>query len=537
MQVIAQAHEQYKQANRAALVEAAKSLAQTLGLLAGTFALGAGVLWYVAREGRANPAIATAGLLGTAVAGGWTLVRSIDAKQDVDLWLHLNSGERRAHFTTSMFTAQAEAMTRLSTVWADNAIAANAWQLQQWQQSQISRPLPQTLDAQAAPVATVPALPPLYDLAADLGQHPQSAIIAGVPGAGKGMVVSNALRHLKARYPNITIFVIDPKADPKESGYWEGIGATVRRCRFLGADADDCALWLLKRLEEFAAIQGPKLMVFDEGSAAIATLKLAHKDIKAMGRLKAFIAHISSMGDSGETWLWLMAQIIHVADLGMSGGFRGIFRAVGIVSPKNRYALQSFLATDFVPMPDGGMPEIETLMNSSPVGRAFFDGKSNQWVPMPRLQNWSGYDRDTRQALPGANVPATLTTTPEALSLERAWENSPDLPVSCPMESSQVVGWMDWLRGRGETTVRDCQQFAPGRCVWMPMARPLLLRLSANCLLTWQVLGRGWLQLGIPYSPLIPRAFQLVASVSKRANYGRFRWLQLRLQTGYSGHP
>ena len=244
--------------------------------------------------------------------------------------------------------------------------------------------------------------PEPVDLAADLGQNPQSAIIAGVPGAGKGMVVSNALRHLKARYPNITIFVIDPKADPKESGYWEGIGAIVRRCRFLNADPDDCARWLLDRLEEFANIQGPKLMVFDEGSAAIATLKLAHKDIKAMGRLKAFVAHISSMGDSGETWLWMIAQIIHVSDLGMSGGFRGIFRAVALVSPKNRFALQSFLGTDFVPLPEGGMAEIETLMNDSPVGRAFFDGKSNQWMPMPRLQNWSGYDRDTRQEIPHA---------------------------------------------------------------------------------------------------------------------------------------
>ena len=455
MHLIQNAHAQYKDANRNAMVEAAKSMGQTLGLLAGTVALGAGALWYVAREGRANPAIATAGLLGTVVAGGLAAFRAVDAKADLDLWLALNNGERRAQFTTGMMNAQAEAMTRLSTVWADNAIAANAWQLQQWQQQRtpmaIAQQQPPTVDAQAVPVATVPALPPLYDLAADLGQNPQSAIIAGVPGAGTGMVVSNALRHLKQRYPNITIFVIDPKADPKEAGYWDGMGATVRRCRFLNADPDDCALWLLKRLEEFAGIQGPKLMVFDEGSAAIATLKLAHKDIKAMGRLKAFISHISSMGDSGETWLWMMAQIIHVADLGMSGGFRGIFRAVGIVSPKNRYALQSFLSTDFVPMPDGGMTEIETLMNSSPVGRAFFDGKTAQWVPMPRLQNWSGYDRDSRQALPGTNIATTPPTTPEAIALERAWDASPDMPadgIEPPQKrlESKLTKLMDYLK-------------------------------------------------------------------------------------------
>jgi hypothetical protein len=362
-------------------------------------------------------------------------------------------------------------MTRLSTVWADNALAANAWQLQQWQQSQTPRALPQTLYTEAVPVATVPALPPLYDLAADLGQHPQSAIIAGVPGAGKGMVVSNALRHLKARYPNITVFVIDPKADAKESGYWDGLGAAVRRCRFLNADPDDCALWLLKRLEEFAAIQGPKLMVFDEGSAAIATLKLAHKDIKAMGRLKAFIAHISSMGDSGETWLWMMAQIIHVADLGMSGGFRGIFRAVAIVSPKNRFALQSFLATDFVPLPDGGMAEIETLMNASPVGRAFFDGKNNQWVPMPRLQNWSGYDRDSRQALPGATVEIDPPSNPDAQALERIWNASPTVEKR---PESKLTKLMDYLKRNASESPKTRRQIQLNWAVNNEVTAPLL---------------------------------------------------------------
>ena len=464
MQIIQDTHADYKAANRSAMVEAAKSVGQTLGLLAGTVALGAGALWYVGREGRANPAIATAGLLATGVSAALTMARSIDAKQDCDLWLHLNSGERRAQFTTGMFTAQAEAMTRLSTVWADNAIASNAWQLQQWQQAQTPRTMAATPELEAVEVATVPALPPMYDLAADLGQHPQSAIIAGVPGAGKGMVVSNALRHLKARYPNITIFVIDPKADLKEAGYWDGLGATVRRCRFLNADPDDCALWLLKRLEEFAEIQGPKLMVFDEGSAAIATLKLAHKDIKAMGRLKAFISHISSMGDSGETWLWMMAQIIHVSDLGMSGGFRGIFRAVGIVSPKNRYALQSFLSTDFVPMPAGGMPEIETLMNASPVGRAFFDGKTAQWAPMPRLQNWSGYDRDSRQHLPGTEPVTPPKMTEEQRQLQRMWDapmGAGPAPAASPFDATTTFHWMQWLEQQQSVAVRDCQRNAP----------------------------------------------------------------------------
>ena len=124
-------------------------------------------------------------------------------------------------------------------------------------------------------------------------------------------------------------------------------------------------------------------------------------------------------------------------------GIEALAHTIPITHLANKHQ-QSFLATDFVPMPDGGMDEIETLMNSSPVGRAFFDGQTVQWVPMPRLQNWSGYDRDSRQALPGANMPVTAPTTPEAFALERVWEKSPDMPsAKCP--ESKLTKLMSYL--------------------------------------------------------------------------------------------
>ena len=466
MQVIQSAHAQYKRANRSAMVEAAKSVGQTIGLLAGTAALGAGALWYVAREGRANPAIATAGLLGTAVAGALTAARAVDAKQDVDLWLALNNGERRAQFTTGMFTAQAEAMTRLSTVWADNAIASNAWQLQQWQQSQTPRPLPQTVEAEAVPVATVPELLMSYDLAQDLGQNPQSAAIIGVPGAGKGMLVSNAIRHLKQRHPSINIMVLDPKDDPKERGYWEGFGATVCRFKFMGKDPDTCALWYLDRLEQFANMPSPKLLIGDEGTALIATLENATPKLRAIGRHKAFISHLASMGDSGETWFWLMAQSANLKDLGISGGVRSIFRAIALVSPKNKNAVEALLSTDFVPLPEGGKAGVYRLMELSEVNRAFYDGKVDRWMPSPRLQNHSGYDRDSRQALPGANVATPLPTTPEAQTLERIWNDSPDFePEPKQRPESKLTKLMDYLERNASTA---------------PLPRRRLLRNWAN---------------------------------------------------------
>ena len=278
-----------------------------------------------------------------------------------------------------------------------------------------------------------------FDVTYDLGTHPQSALIAGVPGAGKGMIASNAIRHMKAQRPELTVMVIDPKADQKESGYWAGVANVVERLAFAENDPDDCATWLLLKVQQFQSLPTPKLLVMDEGAVIVQFLKLAHKDIKAMGRLKAFIAHISSMGDSAESWLWFITQMVNVDDLGISGGFRSIFRAIAVVAPKNINAVNAFLATTFVPMPSGRMEEIMSLMKQSPVNRAFYDGKSNQWYLMPELENHSGYDRDSRTYLKGKLPQVKTPDTNPRESLEKLFQDTPALPTAPAIELIESV--------------------------------------------------------------------------------------------------
>jgi hypothetical protein len=270
---------------------------------------------------------------------------------------------------------------------------------------------------------------PVYDVAKDLGENPQSAIIAGVPGAGKGMITSNALRALKAKSPEIKIMVIDPKADPKEKAYWEGV-CDVYRPRAFGAPTatpEDNTEWLLLRINEFKEMKGPKLLVLDEGLMVCQTLKLAKLfdyqttpdgkekavPIDAFGIFKNFLTYISSLGDSSDVWLWLVTQVINAGDLGISGGMRSIFRAIGIVSPKNRHAVNTFFATGFVPYPPGGLPGAYRLMDESPVGRAFYDGKLDKWMSMPELTNHSGWNRDKR-----ASTNAKATNPPCAKEMQ-----------------------------------------------------------------------------------------------------------------------
>ena len=280
---------------------------------------------------------------------------------------------------------------------------------------------PQPIAPASAPIAaTLPITqiqaPAPYDLADDMGRHPQSSLIAGVPGAGKGMLISNALRAIKKHNPHVKIFVIDPKASGKEAGYWSIADHYFALNFEKAASIEDAAEWFMARLTQFKQFEGPKLLVIDEGATALATLRLAkvyeyrttpggkEQQIKVdmMGQFKMFLTHVSSMGDSEDNWMWFVSQIINCDDLGISGGQRSIFRGIGLVSPKNRKAVDNFFATGFVPLPKGGKDEVYRLMAESPCDRAYYDGKTDQWASSQPLENHSGFDRDSRTFV-GAN--------------------------------------------------------------------------------------------------------------------------------------
>jgi hypothetical protein len=91
----------------------------------------------------------------------------------------------------------------------------------------------------------------------------------------------------------------------------------------------------------------------------------------------------------------------------MSGGVRANLRVIGLVSPKNMTAVEALVSTQLIPKPDGGIDELRAIMAASPVGRAVFDGKIARWLPMPKLENHSGFDRDNRNL--ADEKPATET--------------------------------------------------------------------------------------------------------------------------------
>ena len=96
----------------------------------------------------------------------------------------------------------------------------------------------------------------------------------------------------------------------------------------------------------------------------------------------------------------------------MSGGVRANLRVIGLVSPKNMTAVEALVSTQLIPKPDGGMDELRAIMKASPVGRAVFDGKIARWLPMPKLENHSGFDRDNRSLSDETSAPETRSPSP-----------------------------------------------------------------------------------------------------------------------------
>jgi hypothetical protein len=296
------------------------------------------------------------------------------------------------------------------------------------------------LQAIAPGVAVAPSMQhivsPVWNPAQDLGENPQSALIVGTPGSGKGMLISNAIRVLKGRVPNLKVFVIDPKADPKERGYWESIADTYRAyCLMDCPDPDEGAEWLLRCMDEFRVMPGPKLLIFDELMTAATELELADPKMKALQRLKKFVVGLIGQGDSRGVWIWAMTQSPQVKDLGISGGARANLRVIGLVSPKNMTAVNALVSTQLIPKPDGGMDELRQIMNSSPVKRAVFDGKIARWLPMPELENHSGFDRDSAKW--DKSAPETRSPSPsqapsssEVQPMDEPWETEEPIEVT-----------------------------------------------------------------------------------------------------------
>ena len=124
-----------------------------------------------------------------------------------------------------------------------------------------------------------------------------------------------------------------------------------------------------------------------------------------------------------------MSQSANLSDLGLTSGGLSTTRIIALISPDNVGAVEGYLATKAITAPKGGMETLDRLMESSPVGRACYDGKTKRWYPMARLENHSGFDRDSADW----NNLATVQPSPKTIAQPTdEWDGVPEIESDGP---------------------------------------------------------------------------------------------------------
>ncbi|WP_193200872.1 hypothetical protein [Nostoc sp. MG11] len=276
--------------------------------------------------------------------------------------------------------------------------------------------LPMSSRPQDAPSLTqVSNYQPDYtiDIIAKMTDRITNTLIIGVPGTGKGMLLANAIRAAKSKHLGLRVFVIDPKADPKEAGYFEGIADRVERFRCADASPEEVIAWLercFNAYNEYVNQHGRTLLILDEGTI-LGNKSNQLKSTLIQDRLVA----ITSCGDSEGKNAWVAAQSPYVKPLGLTLDTSSQLSVIALARDYD-----SVKQWGRSPMLDKVTNvELERLVNASPCGRAIYFGKEGGWFAMPSLQNYSGFDRDNRTFV-GAASPQDALTTQQRLTLQAA---------------------------------------------------------------------------------------------------------------------
>ena len=218
-------------------------------------------------------------------------------------------------------------------------------------------------------------------------------------GGGKGMLVSHVAREYKKRYPNRPVVLIDPKDDPKEKGYWEGVVDIWHRGNFRKMEIAEKSDWLNEGLDIIRGVAGEHLAIMDE---ATMTFGFANRCDRALAnRLIDYITSTASGGNSSDEFLFLLGHSGNLGDYGISGNQMSSFRKIYIAPDSNEDSIIQLGSTNFAGGKFGEdfVKQIKDIASLSEVNRAVYVGTKNQWFPMAKLDNFSGYNRDERKFL------------------------------------------------------------------------------------------------------------------------------------------
>jgi len=218
-----------------------------------------------------------------------------------------------------------------------------------------------------------------------IGERLRTSLIVSVSGGGKDFLLSNAVRKFLALYPQFSVIVMDCKDDSKEYGYFANLPRTkVYRLNLEVSSDSTVAAWIDAVIDDFNSRPEKTLLICNEGTLVRDKSK----------RYVDAIASLVSSGDSRQKYAWEAGQSGHTDDLKINGAARSRFRPMVIAMSNEEMQVEAILRAKWLADSANDMQACRSEMRRSPIGRAWSDGQ--RWYAMPELENYAGYDRDSR---------------------------------------------------------------------------------------------------------------------------------------------
>lgn len=260
------------------------------------------------------------------------------------------------------------------------------------------------VEVQARTVTTAEALPVSSPVDYLVGDRLRTALVVSVSGGGKDVLLSNALRTFLSIYPGFNAIVMDCKDDPKEYGYYSDLPRVkVYRLNLAVSSDSTISAWIDAVLDDFNARPEKVLLLCNEGT-------LVREKSK---RYADAVASLVSSGDSRQKYCWEAGQSGHADELKINSSARSRFRPLVIGMVGEEMQVEAILRAKWLADSANDMAAFRSEVRRSEVGRAWSDGQ--RWYAMPKLENYAGYNRDSRSFLPSREP---KSGTPKEAALE-----------------------------------------------------------------------------------------------------------------------
>jgi hypothetical protein len=328
----------------------------------------------------------------------------------------------------------------------------------------------------AMPLSPKPSSP-AQSLVERIVEKPEHLLGIGASESGKGILFSNMAVAVKQKRDCILI-VIDPKGDPNEVKFFDGVADRVHRFRASKLTPDQIIAevkqgWEMveEEFDRWAGIK-PVYVFVDE-----VVLLGIHFSQKRDNFLNDKITAIVTMGKSLQQFVWIATQYPGIEELGIKGGIAAQMSKILIARDEHQEMLEGWRGYKLTR--DINFAAAIAPMRKSPVKRAvWFKG---EWSSMQIMPILSGFCRETGKHVgtplayerdPADTLPNLVTTTGTSTMTVEIAEVPPRCRGAAEVGNSAVIGDIQTPPSRlGDELAESVIEYF--RCAVLPQPKKL----------------------------------------------------------------